>query len=192
MWDREKNSQDELDLVYKDAGAKETVVPERMDHQYLPEPTFNPVENTTTTTVDEPQGPKSHQQDNNPGKRRAKIQPVPIHREDTITLESSDEDYDRQLLKKFPLGTHLPLSNKPYDAFKIKRSFLSDKSTNLENLKTRKPIRPLTNQAKEHLQRTPPIFLKDRFKGPAHTIDPKTGLRLKQVVRKSGTIARKI
>ena len=44
MWDREKNSKYELYLVYKDTGAKETRAPKQKDHQYLPEPTFNPVE----------------------------------------------------------------------------------------------------------------------------------------------------
>ena len=128
----------------------------------------------------------------NPGKQRAKVQPDPRNQQDATTLESSDDEYDEQLLKKFPIGAHLPLSNKPYDALKLKRSFLMEKSNNLETLRTRKPIRLLTNQEKQNLQRAPLVFLKDRFKGPAHTIDPKTGRRLEQVARKSGTIARKI
>ena len=44
----------------------------------------------------------------------------------------------------------------------------------------------------QNLERAPLLFLKDCFKGPAHTIDPKTGLRLEQIARKTGTIARKI
>ena len=174
MWDRKKNSGDELDLVYKDTRARESMPPTQKDHQYLPEPTFTPVENDTATTTNNPQRPTCTSPYHNPGKRRAKVQPEPINQQDTITLESSDDDYDRQLLKKFPIGAHLPLSNKPYDALKLKRSFLSEKSNNLEILKTRKPIRPLTNQEKQNLKRAPLIFLKDRFKGPAHTIDPKT------------------
>ena len=162
------------------------------DHQYLPEPTFTPVENETATSTNNPQGPTCTSPDHNPGKRRAKVQPEPRTQQDTITLESSDDDYDRQLLKKFPIGAHLPLSNKPYEALKLKRSFLSEKSNNLKILKTRKPIRRLTNQEKQTLKRAPLIFLKDQFKGTAQTIDPKTGLRLEQVARKSGTIARKI
>ena len=94
-----------------------------------------------------------------------------------IMLESSDDDNDRQLLLKFPIGAHLPLLNKPYDALKLKRSFLSEKSNNLENLKTRKPIRPLSNQEKQNLKRAPLIVLKDRFKSSAHTIDPKITIR---------------
>ena len=185
MWDREKNSEDELDLVYKDTGARETMAPKQKDHQYLSKHTFIPVENYTATTANDPQN-------YNPGKRSAKTQPEPINQRDTITLEGSYGDFDQQLLKKFPIGANLLLSNKPYDALKLKRSFLSEKSNNLENLKTRKPKRPLNNQEKQNLKRAPLIFLKDRFKGPAHTIDPKTGLHLEQVARNLGTIARKI
>ena len=50
MWDWEKNSVDELDLVYKDTRAKETMASKQKDHQYWPEPTFNPVENEIATT----------------------------------------------------------------------------------------------------------------------------------------------
>ena len=73
----------------------------------------------------------------------------------------------------------------------LKRSFLSEKCNDLESLKTRKPIRPLTNQEKQQLERAALIFLKHRFKGPAHIINPKTGLQLEQVARKTRTLARK-
>ena len=101
MWDWEENSKDELDPVYKDTGAKETRAPKQKDHQYLPEPTFNPVEKEIATTANDPQGPTCTSPDHNPGKRRAKIQLEPINQHDTMTLESSDDDYDRPLLKKF-------------------------------------------------------------------------------------------
>ena len=95
------------------------------------------------------------------------------------------------MLKKFPIGAHLPLSNKSCNLLKLKRSFLSEKCNDLENLKTRKPIRPLTNQEKQQLERAALIFQKDRFKGRAHTINPKTVLQLEQVARKTRTLARK-
>ena len=97
----EKNSEDELDLIYKDTGAKEAMAPKQKDHQYLPEPTLNPVENEIATTANDPQGPTCTSPDHNPGKPRAKIQPEPINQHDTMTLESSDDNYDQQLLKKF-------------------------------------------------------------------------------------------
>ena len=117
----------------------------------------------------------------------AKVQSEPLNQQDAITLESSDDEYDEQILKKFPIDAHLPVSNKPYDALKLKRSFLMEKSNKLETLRTRKPIRSLTNQEKQNLQGASLVFLKDRFKSPAHTIDPKTGRRLEQVAQKSGT-----
>ena len=42
------------------------------------------------------------------------------------------------------------------------------------------------------MERAPIVFLKDRFKGPQSTINPKLGQKLNQVARKLGTIARKI
>ena len=195
MWDRETNSDEELDLVYKGTDPRGLGTQKQKDHQYLAEPTCTPVDsgNTeTATTTANLRVATCTSTDVNPGKQRAKVQPDPRNQQDAITLESSDDEYAEQLLKKFPIGAHLPLSNKPYDALKLKRSFLMEKSNNLETLRTHKPIRLLTNQEKQNLQRAPLVFLKDRFKGPAHTIDPKTGRRLEQVARKSGTIARKI
>ena len=74
---------------------------------------------------------------------------------------------------------------------KTKGVISNRKTNNFENLRTRKPIRPLTNQEKQNKKIAPLIFLKDRFRGPAHTINPKTGLRLEQIARKKGTIAKK-
>ena len=119
MWDRENNSDDELDLVYKGTDARGVGPQKQKDHQYLPEPTFTPVETVdteTATTTANPQGITCTSTDANPGKRHAEVQSEPLYQQDTITLESSDDEYDEQLLKKFPIVAHLPLSNKPYDA----------------------------------------------------------------------------
>ena len=59
MWDRENNSDDELNLVYKGTDARGLGPQKQKDHQYLPEPTFTPVEsgNTeTATTTANPRG----------------------------------------------------------------------------------------------------------------------------------------
>ena len=195
MWDRENNSDEELDLVYHGTDARGLGTQKKKDHQYLPEPTCTPVDSgktDTATTAANPRGATCTSIDVNPGKQRARVLPDSRNQQDAITLESSDDKYDEQLLKNFPIGAHFPLSNEPYDALKLKRSFLMEKSNNLETLRTRKPIRLLTNQEKQNLQRAPLVFLKDRFKSPAHTIDPKTGRRLEQVAGKSETIARKI
>ena len=160
------------------------------DHQYVPEPTFNPAPPAQNNT--EQIATEANQRTNtNSGKRRAQNQPGAVPNTDAVTLDSSDEEFDRRLLQKFPIGAHLPLSNKPYEIRSLQESFLKEKSNDFENLRTRNPIRLLTRQEKQNLQRAPLIFLKDRFKGPAHTINPKTGLRLEQIARKTGTIARK-
>ena len=113
MWYRENNSEDQLDLVFKDTMEKDTVVSSPQIEEYLPEPTFNPVSRTKVTTADDQQGPISDAQDNNPRKQRAKPQTDVANRKDAITLENSDEDYDQKLLKKLPIGARLSLSNKP-------------------------------------------------------------------------------
>ena len=184
MWNREVNSEDELDLKFKHQG-KPT-----LDHQYVPEPIFNPVppaqNNVEQSTIEVPRRTTT-----NSGKQRPKNQQDTFPNTDAFTLDSSDEEFDRRLLQNFPIGAHLPLSIKPYEIKSLKESFLKEKTNDFENLRTRKPIRLLTRQEKQTLQRAPLLFLKDRFKGPAHTIDPKTGLRLEQIARKTGTIARK-
>ena len=107
--------------------------------------------------------------------------------------DSSDEEFDRQLLARFPIGAHLPLTNTAYDLIKEKRKFLNEKTGhNIEKIKTRIPIQTLTAQEKQKMERVPIVFLKDRFKGPQSTINPKLGQKIDQVARKSGTIARKI
>ena len=182
MWDREVNSEDELGLKYKQKPTP--------DHQYVPELTFNPAPPAQINA--ERNATEANQSTNtNSGKRRAYNQPDVVTHTDAVTLDSSDEEFDRRLLQKVPIGAHLPLSNKPYETRSLQESFLKEKSNDFENLRTRNPIRLLTRQEKENLRRAPLVFLKDRFKGPAHTINPKTGLRLEQVARKMGTIARK-
>ena len=116
-----KNSEDELDLVYKG-----TVTTKQRDPQYLSEPTFNPapttditVKNTHEIIVDNTQIPRE-----NPGKQRAKDQRDTTTKTDAITLESSDKEFDQQLLKKFLKSAHLPLSNKPYELIKLKQALL--------------------------------------------------------------------
>ena len=109
MWDRERNSEDELDLLYKD-----TVTTKPRNHEYLPESIFNPAstKNITATdnqqrTMDSTQSPQG-----NPWKHYANIQPDSRSKTDAITLASSDEEFDQQLLKKFPICAHLPTSIK--------------------------------------------------------------------------------
>ena len=170
IWNRDINSQDELSVVYKS--------------NYLPEPSFEPAGLS-----------KKADQVRTSGKSKTTN---PSHSETTknqLTLSDTDKDdeFDRALMKKFPIGAHLPLKNKPYDLQKVKRSFLADNPQNdIADIRTRKPIRWLTKQEKHRPERAPLVFLKDRFKGPQNTIDPKFGKRMEQVARKSGTIARKI
>ena len=164
IWNREANSEDELDVVYKPT--------------YLPEP------------LCEPAGPSSM------GIRSKTIgqRQTPPETKKHISLSDTDEDeqFDQALLQKFPIGAHLPLNNIPYDLQKVKRSFLAENPKHdIANIRTRKPIRWLTQQEKHKLEKAPLVFLKDRFKGPQNTIDPALGKRLEQVARKSGTIARK-
>ena len=110
----------------------------------------------------------------------------------TLSDTDEDEELDRALLQKFPIGAHLPLNNIPYDLQKVKRSFLADnQGHDIADIRTRKPIRWLTKQEKQRLARAPLVFRKDRFKGPQNTIDPKLSKRMEQVARKLGTIARK-
>ena len=140
MWNREVNSEDELDPKYK---PKPTP-----DHQYVPEPTFNPAPPAQINA--ERNATEANQSTNTTsGKRRAHHQPEVITHTDAVTLDSSDEEFDRRLLQKFPIGAHLPLSNKPYEARSLQESFLKEKSNNFENLRTRNPIRLLTRQEKK-------------------------------------------
>ena len=107
--------------------------------------------------------------------------------------DTSDDEFDRQIIEKFPICAHLSLTNIPYNLIKEKCKFLKENPKNyIVQLRTRKPIRTLTKQEKQNIERAPLIFLKDRFKGPQTTISPQLGHKLDQVARKKGTIARKI
>ena len=111
-----------------------------------------------------------------------------------MTLSDTDEDneFDRAPMKKFPIGAHLPLKNIPYELQKVKRSFLADNPQNdIADIRKGKRISWLTKQEKQKLERAPLVFLKDCFKGPQNTLDPKLGKRMEQVARKLGTIVRK-
>ena len=144
MWDREVNSEDELDLKFK---RKPTP-----DHQYVPEPTFNPAppaqNDVEQTTIE-----VALRITANSGKHRAQNQPDMVTNTDAVTLDSSDEEFDRRLLQKFPIGAHLPLSNKPYEIKSLQKSFFKEKTNDFENLRTRKHIGLLTRQEKQNLQR---------------------------------------
>ena len=148
---------------------------------YLPEPSCEPAGPSTQAVRSKTPGP-------------AKTSQIETVKKKQVTLSDTDEDeeFDQALLKKFPIGAYLPLNNIPYDLQKVKRSFLADNPQHdLANIRTRKPIRWLTQQEKQRIERAPLVFLKDRFKGPQDTIDPKLGKRMEQVARKWGTIARK-
>ena len=168
IWNRDNNSEDELSVVYKKT--------------YHPKPSC------------EPAGPSSQAvRSKTPG--QAKHSQSDIVQKKQISLSDTDEDelFDQALLRKFPIGAHLPLNNIPYDLQKVKRSFLAENPQHdIANIRTRKPIRWLTQQEKQRIEKAPLVFLKDRFKGPQNTIDPGLGKRIEQVARKSGTIARKI
>ena len=135
MWDRENNSDDELDLVYKGTDARNTKTkrsPILAGTHLYPNGLWK---HTTAKTTANPRGTTCTSTDVNPGKQRAKVQPDPRNQQDAITLETSVDQYDEQLLKKFPIGAHSPLSNKPYDALKLKRSILMEKYNNFETLR---------------------------------------------------------
>ena len=107
--------------------------------------------------------------------------------------DTSDKEFDRQLLVRFPIGAHLPLSNTAYDLIKEKRKFLSEKTGNdIDKIRTEIPIQTLTVQEKQNMERAPIVFPKDRFKGSQATINAKLGQKINQVARKTGTIAKKI
>ena len=109
-----------------------------------------------------------------------------------IGWDTSDEEVDSQLLDRFPISAHLPLSNTAYDLMTKKRKFLNEKTSNdIETIRTRKPIRNLTRQEKQNMERAPIVILKDRFKAPQATMDTKLGQKIDQVERKTGTMARK-
>ena len=167
IWNRDINSEDELSVVYKS--------------NYLPEPDFEPAGPSTQAIHSKTAGPSSSSQTSTQQKKQV-----------TLSDTDEDEEFEQALMKKYPIGAHLPLSNIPYDLQKVKRSFLADNPQHdIANIRTRKPTRWLTRQEKQRLERSPLVFLKDRFKGPQNIVDPKLGKRIEQVVRKLGTITRK-
>ena len=104
MWDRERNSEEDLAVTYK--------------QQQLPEPTFNPPTNTSHTDA------TRSQQGCNTGKNK-KSKSMPTQQPTGAgKWDSSDEEFDHQLMENFPIGAHLLLSNKPYDMINVKRTFL--------------------------------------------------------------------
>ena len=142
MWDREVNSEDELDLKFKQKPTP--------DHQYVPEPTFNPAPPAQIKT--EQNATEANQRTNtNSGKRRAHNQPDAVTHTDAVTLDSSDEEFDRRLLQKFPIGAHLPLSNKSYETRSLQESFLREKCNDFENLRTRKSHKTLNTTRKKKI-----------------------------------------
>ena len=115
-------------------------------------------------------------------------QPLGVNEWDT-----SDNEFDRQLLEKFLIGAHLHLSNIQYDLINENGKFLKENAENdIAKLRTRKSIRTLTKQDKQNTERAPLIFLKDRFEGPQTTINTQLGHKLEQIAHKTGRIARKI
>ena len=158
-------------------------------HQHLPDTSKNPTpiltafrsriqgngERNTSSIRDEEEENKPHQQ------------PAGANSWDT-----SDDEIDRQLMEKFPIGAHLPLSNIPYDLINEKCKFLKENTKNdISQIRTRKTIRTLTNQEKPNIERAPLVLLKDRFKGPQTTINTKLGQKIEQIARKTDNIAKK-
>ena len=101
----------------------------------------------------------------------------------TIMINNCSRSFDRCAFASFKQILRRIRSQKIISKRKVKQP---------RKLKNAQPIRPLTNQENQNLNRAPLIFLKDRFKGPVLTINLKTGLRFEQVARKLGTNARKV
>ena len=71
---------------------------------------------------------------------------------------------DRQLIEKFIIGAHLPSFNIPYNLINEKRKFLKQKPKNdIAQLRTRKPIRTLTKQEKQNIEKGTYHFPKGPF-----------------------------
>ena len=154
IWNRENNSEDELSVVYKQT--------------YLPEPSCEPAGSSSHAVRSKTPGQTKHSQGD-------------LEQKKQISLSDPDEDelFDQALLRKFPIGARLPLNNIPYDLEKVKRSFLAENPKyDIANIRTRKPIRWLTQQEKQRIERATLVFLKYRFKGPQNTIDPVLGKRI--------------
>ena len=139
IWNRDINSEDELSVVYKS--------------NYLPEPTFEPAGPSTQAIRSKTAEPASSSQTTTQQKKQV-----------TLSDTDEDEELDQALLKNFPIGAHLPLSNIPYDLQKVKHSFLADNPQHdIANIRTRKPISWLTHQEKQRLEKGPSGFPKRSF-----------------------------
>ena len=90
IWNRDINSEDELSVVYTS--------------NYFPEPSCEPAGPSTQAVRSKTPGP-------------AKTSQIQTVKKKQVTLSDTDEDeeFDQALLKKFPIGAHLPLNNIPYD-----------------------------------------------------------------------------
>ena len=123
MWNRDANSEDELDINYRQKEKEPHLVPDNM-----PSSSKSTTSNKTTVAA-KPITPS--------GKRKAT---TPVEKPlQTDGWDSSDEAFDRQLLARFPIGAHLPLTNTAYDLIKEKRKFLNERTGhNIEKIKTRK------------------------------------------------------
>ena len=88
IWNRENNSEDELSVVYKQT--------------YLPEPSCEPAGPSSHAVRSKTPGETRHSQGN-------------LEKRKQIALSDTDEDelFDQALLRKFPIGAHLPLNNIP-------------------------------------------------------------------------------
>ena len=157
IWNRDLNSEDELSVVYKQT--------------YLPEPSYEPAGPSSQVVGTRTPG---HTIPKRAIPETTKEQTKQTQRKQPLLSDTDDDElFDQALLRKFPIGAHLPLNNIPYDLQKVKRSFLAENPKNdIANIRTRKPIRWLTQQEKQRIERAPLVFLKDRFKGPQNTIDP--------------------
>ena len=112
MWNRDINSEDEMDINYRQ---KQNDFELMADNQ--PSSSKSTTRNKTTVAA-KPISPS--------GKRKATTQVEKPLRPDG--WDSSDEEFDRQLLARFPIGEHLPLTNAAYDLIKEKRKFLNEKT----------------------------------------------------------------
>ena len=182
MWNRDANSEDELDI--KDRQQYQQQEPQMVPDKMLSSSKQTSAANQLVNV--EPVTPPASM-----GKRKAS---TPAKDPQGFSgWDTSDDEFDRQLLDRFPIGAHLPLSNTAYDLIREKRKFLNEKTSNdIEKIRTRKPIRILTRQEKQNMERAPIVFLQDRFKGPQSTIKTKLGRKIDQVARKTGAIASKI
>ena len=128
MWYREKISEDELDLFYRQP-------------QKLPELTFNPPADAqlvkTPVTLDDKEIPQSSDPDKNRNLTENPPQPT-----DAGDWDITDDKFDRQLKLKFPICAQLPLTNNQFDMKNVQRAFRNEITKHyLSLLRTKKPIK---------------------------------------------------